>query len=107
MRVELAIEEAIVNVIQHSKARRPFSISLTYKLDPSRQIEFVIRDPGPEFNPLAKSPSHPDPSAPLEARKEGGLGLVFMHNYMDAIFYRRDETHNVLTLVKKITPAPL
>ncbi len=98
--VELALEEAVVNVIHHGAAKTPLELKLSCSYEPSRQIAFDLSDPGPPFNPL----THPEPSTdtPLEEREIGGLGLTFMRKCMDALFYRREEHQNILTLIKNI-----
>ena len=102
MRVELAMEEAIVNVINHTPLGDEFELSLHCKLEPERQLEFILKDPGPPYNPLVKEPVEND-NLSLEEIEEGGAGLKLIRQCMDALFYRRDEDHNVLTLIKKLT----
>ncbi len=97
--VELALEEAIVNIIKHADVEKEFSLSCT--LEPKRQIEFILTDPGKPFNPLVQK-SRLDPEAPLHERNEGGLGIVFMKKYMDGVLYRREEDQNILTLIKNL-----
>jgi len=99
IRVELAIEEATVNVISH--ATDNLELTLIYRHVPERQIEFDLCDFGPPFNPLIHPETEKETS--LEEREVGGLGLTFMKKCMDALFYRRDDDQNILTLVKKIS----
>jgi len=98
MRLELAMEEAIVNVIKHGKVDE---LSLGACQSEGQQIEFELTDAGPAFNPL----THPLPEEtdlPLEKLEPGGKGLILMRKCTDAILYRRDGDLNVLTIVKKI-----
>ncbi len=98
-RVELALEEAIVNIIHHASKENILDLTLSCRHEPHRQIEFEVSDRGPPFNPLLhpESPSH---ETPVEEREIGGLGLTFMRKCMDALFYRREDNQNILTLVK-------
>lgn len=56
---------------------------------------------GAPFNPLMIE-TEIDPLAPLEERAIGGLGILFMRQYMDDIRYERRKRTNILTLIKKI-----
>ena len=99
--VELALEEAIVNVISHAYTEKKEEITLICRLEDDRQIEFDVCDSGPEFNPLTR-PLDYDPKASLEERKPGGLGLQIIHQNMDALFYRREDNQNIFTMIKNI-----
>jgi anti-sigma regulatory factor (Ser/Thr protein kinase) len=97
-RMELAMEEAIVNVIHHSGASE---FSLAARLQEGRQIELELVDAGPSFNPLTKPlPENGDP--PLEQQAPGGKGLILMKKCSDALLYRREDERNILTVIKKL-----
>ena len=98
-KIELALEEAIVNVIHHALQKKG-AVKLICRYQEGRQIEFDICDEGPAFNPLKVS-SEFDKNATLEERKEGGLGIPIIRKNMDAVLYRREENTNILTLVLK------
>ncbi|MBF8263733.1 MAG: rsbW [Parachlamydiales bacterium] len=96
-RIELAAEEAIVNVIHHSYSKRGGEIGIGIQSQPhAMQIE--ITDSGQPFNPLEQKPKQA--GATLEEREEGGLGIVFIEKCMDQISYERKNNRNVLTLTK-------
>ena len=65
--------------------------------------EFVARfeDDGVEFN-LTEYPI-PDLGAPLEVRKEGGLGIYLVRQIMTSVEYQRVAGKNVVTLRKKLS----
>ena len=96
MHLELAIEEAVVNIIYYAKAP-----NLTFKARTEpHQIEFELIDAGAPFNPLEQPQSEID--LPLEERAPGGLGVHLMRKCVDTILYRREDNTNILTLVKKL-----
>ncbi len=99
-KVELASEEALVNVIRHAYSDTEGTIGIDLFLHPQSHVEIIITDQGPPFNPLAKE-LQINPFASLEERVEGGLGILFMKQYMDEIRYERKSEKNILTLVKK------
>ncbi|NGX60447.1 MAG: Serine/threonine-protein kinase BtrW [Chlamydiae bacterium] len=99
MRFEIAMEEAIVNVIHHAKIEK---VHLSVRHEPGRQIAFDLTDPGPPFNPLM----HPEPLKQkplLEEQSLGGKGLLLIRKCTDALSYRREDDMNILTLVKKLS----
>lgn len=97
----LACEEALVNIVRHGYKNQsgPVEVSITQK---AGEVHVVMVDQAPAFNPLAKEDLQ-DPSLPLEEREEGGLGILLMKKYSDALSYERANGKNILTLVKKIS----
>jgi serine/threonine-protein kinase RsbW len=99
--LNLALDEMISNVAQHAFPKgedHHFSVQISVNNE-----EFVVRieDDGVEFNPLAHP--IPDLDAPLEERKEGGLGIYLVRQIMTNVDYRRVDGKNILTLRKKLT----
>jgi len=98
-KIELAAEEAIVNVIHHSYEDKSGEVTISMKIL-GHSLEIIIADSGQPFNPLTpKPPFHHDAS--LEERQMGGLGLLFMRKCLDKINYERKNNRNILTLIKK------
>ena len=99
-KIELAAEEAIVNVIRHSYEGKGGEVFITIHTQPE-SITITISDCGIPFNPLAKKPKA-QLNASLEEREMGGLGLVFIRKCLDEVSYQRQNQRNILTLIKKI-----
>jgi hypothetical protein len=59
-----------------------------------------VEDDGRPFNPLEAPP--PDLDRPIEERPVGGLGLHIVRTVMDTVAYRRQGSHNVLTVTKRV-----
>ena len=99
-KIELAVEEALVNIVRHAYLGKPEKIRLKVIHHPKQRVEIVIEDSGPPFDPL--STKLPNVSGNLEEREIGGLGIMMMRQNMDEIRYQRKGKSNVLTLVKTI-----
>lgn len=99
--VEIALEEALVNIIRYAYPKPGGKIELDVCMIPGKIIEIQIKDYGMPFNPVEKETAI-DKDAPLEKREVGGLGICFMKEFIDAIDYKRDGNTNVLTLKKLI-----
>jgi anti-sigma regulatory factor (Ser/Thr protein kinase) len=98
-KVEIASEEALVNIIRHAYKNQTGTIEINvYEGEPF--VEIVIRDHGPPFNPLDRDVSF-DRSAGIDEREIGGLGILFIREYMDEVRYQREKDANVLILIKK------
>lgn len=99
-RLELAVEEALVNICRYAYGPGAGEVRIScHTADPG---EFVVEigDWGVPFNALA-SPD-PDVEAGIEERKIGGLGLLLMKRSVDRIEYERTGEKNVLRLGQRI-----
>ncbi len=99
-RCEIALEEVLVNIINHAYKGEVGDIELSYRKE-GQSIVITIRDKGIEFNPLAYEDEY-DTSAPLESREAGGLGIKMMKEFMDSVSYTREADANILSLEKKL-----
>ncbi len=98
-KIELAMEEALVNVIHHAyRGSKDLIEIIAYKY-PNGRIEFKIIDKGLPFNPLLES-RKVNIHAPIDQRCEGGLGIFFIRQCMDEVHYERQHPFNILTLIK-------
>jgi sigma-B regulation protein RsbU (phosphoserine phosphatase) len=99
MSLNLAIEEAVVNVMDYAYPegqRGDVDIEVTAD---QQWLTFVISDTGIAFDPTAKEDV--DTTLSAEERPIGGLGIFLVRQLMDVIDYKREGNKNVLTLRKK------
>jgi len=99
-KLELAMEEALVNVIQHAYKDEKGPIEIICTIPSEKWIQFTIMDKGQPFNPLLQSPKM-DMQKTLEERPEGGVGSLLLSAYIVDVHYGRQHSYNVLTLIKK------
>ena len=95
--VQLAFEEAVVNVINYAYPGTEGSVDVETSAG-AEGLAIVISDSGIAFDPL--SMPEPNINAPLEERKVGGLGVYMFRRIMDKVSYKREGGRNILTLVK-------
>jgi len=102
--LNLALDEMITNVAKHAYpggGEHHFSVHISLSDE-----EFLARieDDGVAFNPI----DHPTPDldAPLEVRKEGGLGIFLVRQIMTSIEYARVGEKNVVIMRKKLSEPP-
>jgi anti-sigma regulatory factor (Ser/Thr protein kinase) len=95
--VELAINEAVVNVISHAYEDDPAGrLQLTFRIRPDK-LEVQIRDWGHSFDPSAIQ----DPN--LDEPHESGYGVYLIRQLMDRASYEPNTADgNLVTLVKRI-----
>jgi serine/threonine-protein kinase RsbW len=96
--LQLAVEEAITNIIVHGYADTPGTIAICCRAGPDEVI-VEISDTAPAFDPLRVP--EPDTAADLEDREVGGLGIFLARKVTDAATYRYEQGQNILTLIKK------
>jgi anti-sigma regulatory factor (Ser/Thr protein kinase) len=97
--VSLALEEALSNVLRHSKAEGGSrGIEVVFQVEPDG-FEFEISDSTTEYNPLARP--DPDVTLPLEKRRPGGLGVYLVKQLADEVSYERREGKNRLRFLKR------
>jgi len=97
--LELAVDEACANVIEHGYQGVGGKIEIQIgALDGGVQV--VIRDWGKPFDP--ESVPNPDTTAPLEERPLGGMGLFLMRKVMAQVQFAFDpQGGNALTMTKR------
>lgn len=98
--VNLAIEEAVVNVMNYAYPKGKRANILLEVMADDETITFELSDDGSPFDPTKAE--QVDVTLPVEKRAIGGLGIHLMHHYMDSITYERKDGQNVLTMTKKI-----
>ena len=98
--LRLAVEEAVVNVIDYAYPIGTKGDITIHVMSDGRTLRFQIIDSGVAFDPTAKEKT--DTTLSAEDRQIGGLGILLVRELMDSINYEREDGKNVLTLNKKI-----
>lgn len=98
--VNLAIEEAVVNIMNYAFPNGHRSTILLEVTADGQELTFVIQDDGMPFDPTGAA--EVDVTLPAEERPIGGLGIHLMRHYMDSISYERVGNQNVLTMKKRL-----
>ncbi len=97
--VQLAVDEAATNIIQHAyEPDQPGDIVVRWICEDERFI-VTLRDFGREFDP--DDVPEPDIASPLEERQAGGLGIYLITRLMDEVRFEFDpQAGNLLTMTK-------
>ena len=100
MELTLAVEEAVVNVMEYAYPQGETGEVTIEVSVADGLLDINIIDSGAPFDPTQKS--DPDTSLPVEERSIGGLGIFLVRQVMDTVSYRRDDGKNILTFTKNI-----
>jgi len=95
-RLELALEEALVNIINYAYEEGEGEIRILCASDDHGTFVTEITDNGRPFVMSAVPP--PDLTSGVDERRIGGLGIHLMKSLIDEVSYRREEEENVLSL---------
>ena len=101
--VELALDEAVTNIITHGYRGRDGVIGVRCRVSAEDAV-LTIEDSAEPFDPL--SVKEPEFGGDVETREIGGLGIFLMRKKMDEATYEFKNGKNVLTLRKRAVPAP-
>jgi anti-sigma regulatory factor (Ser/Thr protein kinase) len=96
-RVELAVEEALTNVILHAYADGTGNVSLSCIYDDGGQLAFTLTDSGVAFDPTAAASAGKGLST--GKRAVGGVGIDLLRHNADRLSYRRTNGKNILELM--------
>ena len=100
MQINLALEEAVVNVMEYAYPKgMQGSVTIDATVG-SGQLNFKLYDNGTPFDPTTQP--EVDTTLTAEQRVEGGLGIHLMRRFMDSIDYEHADGHNILTLKKNV-----
>ena len=99
MNLNLAIEEAVVNVMSYAYPDGKGDVTVDIKVD-SEKVKVTLTDSGIPFDPTIKEQA--DITLSAEERRVGGLGIHLVREIADTVNYAYINGHNTLTLIKKL-----
>ena len=100
MTLNLALEEAVTNVIMYAYPKGSQGLVDLEAIVRKDSLVFILSDSGKPFDPTAAPKA--DISLDVEERPIGGLCIYMVMNIMDSVAYRRENDRNILTMTKKI-----
>lgn len=95
-RIQLALEEALVNVFRHAYPDADGDVEVAFTHRKDGELAVAVTDWGRTFD--IEGSVDPDVSLGLEDRKVGGLGIFLIRRMTDRIEQRTESGANVLTL---------
>ena len=90
-KIELSVEEVLVNIIKHGQTEE--GIELSFAKSAPDGLMITIKDRGMPFDPSVSNFT-------TENSMTGGNGIALLRKYMDSIHYQRHNDCNLLTLTK-------
>jgi serine/threonine-protein kinase RsbW len=102
--IELALEEVLVNIMNHAYEGTNGDIQVVCRSDNQQFFIIEITDTGKAFDMTSVPP--PDLSGAISERKIGGLGIHFAKKLTDKVQYRREGNKNILE-IKIFLAAPV
>lgn len=100
MGINLALEEAVSNVILYAYPKETDGLVDVEAYLRKSSLEFIIVDSGIPFDPTAAPEVNLD--APAEDRPIGGLGIHLVRELMDSVNYERKDNKNYLRMIKNL-----
>ncbi len=96
--INVSLDELLTNVISYGfPDGGEHEIQLEIEPIPDG-LKMVLSDGGAPFNPIEAE--EPDLDCPVEERRIGGLGIMFVRKMMNTMDYAREGDRNVVTLTK-------
>jgi serine/threonine-protein kinase RsbW len=104
--IELATEEALVNIFNYAYQGSHGEVVIVCMLDDGKNFVMDIIDSGAPFDVL--SVKDPDVTTDIVDRPIGGLGIYFIKKFTDGVCYRREAGKNILrlTMLAEDKPVP-
>lgn len=100
MSINLALEEAVTNVILYAYPEGSDGLVDIEAVIHDDMLKFIVSDAGKPFDPTAAPEA--DITLDVEDRPIGGLGIFLVRNIMDSVFYKREDGKNILTMTKNL-----
>lgn len=100
MGLNLALEEAVTNVILYAYPKGSDGLVDIEAILRQNSLEFIISDSGIPFDPTAAPEA--DVTLSAEERPIGGLGIFLVRQIMDEVHYEHKDNKNFLSMIKNI-----
>ena len=103
--LNLALEEAVVNVIEYAYPKDGKEYTFTLNVQAQQQngailLTFTLTDQGTPFDPTQTDDV--DTTLSAQEREIGGLGIFLVRQLMDDVSYQYVHGSNVLTMTKRV-----
>jgi anti-sigma regulatory factor (Ser/Thr protein kinase) len=98
-KTEIAIEEAVVNIVNYSQAEW-MEIEVKGERLKVKGLEIILRDNGVAFDPTQQA--EVDTERATAERQVGGLGIALLRQIADEVRYSRIDDINTLTIIKNL-----
>ena len=103
--LNLALEEAVVNVIEYAYPKDGKEYTFTLNVQAQQQngailLTFTLTDQGTPFDPTQKDDV--DTTLSAQEREIGSLGIFLVRQLMDDVSYQYVNGSNVLTMTKRV-----
>jgi anti-sigma regulatory factor (Ser/Thr protein kinase) len=100
--IELALEEILVNIMNHAYEGANGDIQVVCRSDNQQCFIIEITDTGKAFGMTSVAP--PNLSGTISERTIGGLGIHFVKKLTDKLQYRREGNRNILEIKIFLVP---
>ena len=100
MSLNLALEEAVTNVILYAYPEGSDGLVDIEAIMGRNTLRFIISDSGKAFDPTAAPEA--DVTLGVEDRPIGGLGIYLVRKIMDVVSYERADGKNILSMTKRL-----
>lgn len=100
MNINLALEEAVVNIIMYAYPTDEQHEILLKVCTHTNQLIFLLTDNGLSFDPTKVEDA--DVTLPIEERSVGGLGIFLIRSIMNEVSYQRLDGKNNLIMKKNL-----
>ena len=98
-KLEMAIEEMVVNIVNYSGAEwMELTVNGERLTVNGERLVVILRDNGGKFDPTQQA--EVDTDAVTAERQIGGLGIALVRQIADELSYRRVDGVNELTIVR-------
>lgn len=97
MEIELAAEEALVNICNYAYPGENGSVRVRCFDSGEKTLTIEISDQGVPFDVLSQA--DPDVTLDIDHRKIGGLGIFLIKKMVQEVKYKREGDRNILTMI--------
>ncbi|MDH3599679.1 MAG: ATP-binding protein [Candidatus Tectomicrobia bacterium] len=98
--IELAVEEALVNICRYAYRRETGEVEVHCTRNETQHLLIDLIDTGEPFNILTLP--IPDLTTSLDDRQVGGLGVLLIQALVDHVTYRHADGRNILQLAVRL-----
>ena len=95
-KIELALEEILVNVVRYAYGDGIGDIQLSCKMTDDKELQVEVVDWGKPFNPLTRQSL--DPHQDVRSRPIGGWGVALVREMAHRLEYLNENGKNILII---------